>query len=151
MFAVALIVAHKLRAGWRGWAGLALIIALAGGAVLAAAAGASRTESAYPRFLAQSNPSDMLVSPAGDGTTGYDAAIGALPDVAASAAIVGLNVVPVTARGAPDNDAVVAAALDGRYFRGIDVPKMLAGRLPALDAPGEVAVSQIGAQLVRDD
>ena len=65
MFAVALLVAHKLRAGWRGWAGLALIIALAGGAVLAAAAGASRTDSAYPRFLAQSHASDVLVSPAG--------------------------------------------------------------------------------------
>jgi len=149
MFAVALLVAHKLRAGWRAWAGLALIIAIAGGAVLAAAAGASRTESAYPRFLAQSNPSDVLVSPAGDGTTGYDAALGALPDVAASAAIVGLNAVPLTASGQPDNNAVVAASLDGRYFRGLDVPKMLAGRLPAPDAPREVAVSQIGAQLLH--
>ena len=63
MFAVAVLVAHKLRAGWRGWTGLALIIALAGGAVLTAAAGASRTNSAYPRFLSQSPASDVLVSP----------------------------------------------------------------------------------------
>ena len=46
MLAVARLAAHKLRAGWRGWTGLALIIALAGGAVLAAAAGASRTDTA---------------------------------------------------------------------------------------------------------
>ena len=99
MFAVALLVAHKLRVGWRGWTGLAVIVALAGGAVLTAAAGASRTDSAYPRFLAQSNASDVLVSPAGNGTTGYDAALGALPGVAATAAVVGINAVPVNAHG----------------------------------------------------
>ena len=31
MFSVALIVAHKLRAGWRAWAALAVIVAIAGG------------------------------------------------------------------------------------------------------------------------
>jgi FtsX-like permease family len=146
MFAVALLVAHKLRAGWRGWTGLAVIVAVAGGAVLAAAAGASRTDTAYPRFLAQSRASDVLVSPAGDGTTGYDAAVGALPGVAASAAVVGINALPVTATGALDNGGVVFASLDGRYGRAVDVPKLLTGRLPGPDAPGEVAIDQIGAQ-----
>ena len=146
MFAVALLVAHKLRVGWRGWTGLAVIVAIAGGAVLAAAAGASRTDSAYPRFLSQSKASDVLVSPAGDGTTGYDAALGALPGVAASAAVVGINALPVAATGALDNGGVVFASLDGRYGHVLDVAKPLAGRLPGPDAPGEVAVSQIGAQ-----
>ena len=50
--AVLAVVTHKLRAGWRDWAALALLIALAGGAVLTAAAGAIRTDTAYPRFLA---------------------------------------------------------------------------------------------------
>jgi hypothetical protein len=78
MFAVAVLVAHKLRAGWRGWTALAVIVALAGGAVLAAAAGASRTDTAYPRFLAQSRASDVVVSPlGGPGVNGYDAAVGA--------------------------------------------------------------------------
>jgi hypothetical protein len=147
MFAVALLVAHKLRAGWRGWAGLALIIALAGGAVLAAAAGASRTDSAYPRFLARSTASDVLVSPlGGTGLTGYDAAVGALPGVAARATVVGLNVVPVSAKGVPDQNSVAAASLDGRFGRTMDAFRMLAGRLPARNAPREVAVTQIGAQ-----
>lgn len=149
MFAVALLVAYKLRGshGWRGWAGLALVIvALAGGAVLAAVAGASRTDTAYPRFLAQSNASNVLVSPAGDGTTGYDAALGALPGVAASAAVVGINAVPVNGKGLADNDATMFAPLNGRYGRDLEVPKLLTGRLPGLDAPGEVAVDQIGAQ-----
>jgi hypothetical protein len=80
MFAVGLLVAHKLRAGWRGWAAFSVIVAIAGGAVLAAAARASRTDSAYPRFLAQSHASDLLVSPlGGPGVNGYDAAVGAPP------------------------------------------------------------------------
>jgi hypothetical protein len=146
MVAVFRLAGHMLRARWRAWAGLALIIALAGGAVLAAAAGASRTDSAYLRFLAQSRASDVLVSPAGNGTTGYDAAVGALPGVAASAAVVGINALPANANGVPNNGAIMAASLDGRYGRGLDVPKMLGGRMPGPDAPGEVAVDQIGAQ-----
>src|SRR5215471_13141401 len=146
MVAVFRLAGHMLRVRWRAWTGLALIIALAGGAVLAAAAGASRTDSAYQRFLAQSRASDALISPAGIGTTGYDAALGALPGVAASAAVVGINAQPVTGSGALNNGAVVAASLDGRYARALDVPKMLAGRMPRPDAPGEVAVDQIGAQ-----
>jgi len=146
MFAVALLVARKLRGGSRAWAGLALIIAIAGGAVLAAAAGASRTNSAYPRFLAQSHASDMLVSPANSGVGGYDAALGALPGVTATAALVGIDAVPVSANGTPDQDAATAASLDGRFGRTVDTVKLLAGRLPAQGAPREVAVTQIGAQ-----
>ncbi|MGH3268188.1 MAG: hypothetical protein ACRDN1_03825, partial [Trebonia sp.] len=147
MFAVALLVAHKLRAGWRGWAGLALIIALAGGAVLTAAAGASRTNSAYPRFLDRSTASDVLVSPlGGPGLGGYDAAVGALPGATARATVVGINAIPVGANGAPNQDSATAVSLDGRYGRTMDAVKLLAGRLPAQNSPGEVAVSQIGAQ-----
>jgi hypothetical protein len=147
MFAVALLAAHKLRAGWRGWAALAVIVALAGGAVLAAAAGASRTDSAYPRFLTRSRASDVLVTPlGGPGVNGYDAAVGALPGVAASAAAVGLSVLPLTAKGAISPDASAAfVSLDGRYGRTVDIPRMLAGRLPGSSAPREVAVSQIAA------
>ena len=147
MFAVALLVAHKLRAGWRGWTGLALIIALAGGAVLTAAAGASRTDTAYPRFLAQSRASDVLVAPlGGPGVNGYDGAVGALPGVVASAIVVGINATPVSANGALNQDSATAASLDGRIGRTVDTVKLLAGRLPAQNAPREVAVSQIGAQ-----
>jgi ABC-type antimicrobial peptide transport system permease subunit len=146
MFAVALLVAHKLRAGWRAWAALAIIVAIAGGAVLAAAAGASRTDSAYPRFLAQSHASDMLVSPANSGVAGYDAALGTLPGVTATAALVGINAVPVGANGALNQDGATAASLDGGFGRTVDTVKLLAGRLPAQNAPREVAVTQIGAQ-----
>jgi hypothetical protein len=140
------IAAHKLRASWRGWTALAVLIALAGGVVLTTVAGAIRTDTAYPRFLAAARAADLLVAPAGPGTGGYDAAVTALPGVAAAAPVVGINAVPVSASGAPDNDATMVAALDGRFGRTLEIPKMLAGRLPAAGAPQEIAVTQIGAQ-----
>ena len=61
--AVRRLVAYQLATGWRGWAVLALLIGLAGGAVLTAAAVTRRTASADPRFLVASRASDVLVGP----------------------------------------------------------------------------------------
>ena len=82
MRVVLLLVAHELRTRWRGWAVLVLLVALAGGAVLTAAAGARRTSSAYPRFLRASHASDLLVAPAGTGRPAYDGALARQPGVA---------------------------------------------------------------------
>ena len=48
----------ELQARWRSWLGLALLIGLAGAA--AAAAGARRTETAYPRFVQAQNGYDLI-------------------------------------------------------------------------------------------
>jgi hypothetical protein len=61
MRAVVAVAAHELRSRWRAWVSLALLVAFGGGCVLAAAAGARRTASAYPRFLVASKASDVLV------------------------------------------------------------------------------------------
>jgi hypothetical protein len=45
----------QLRRRWRSWLGLALLIGLAGGAVLGAAAGARRTSSAYDRLASSAD------------------------------------------------------------------------------------------------
>ena len=50
----------ELRARWRSWLGLALLIGLAGAAAAAAAAGARRTETAYPRFVQAQNGYDLI-------------------------------------------------------------------------------------------
>jgi hypothetical protein len=55
--AVWLRLRSELRARWRSWLGLALLIGLAGGAAVAAAAEARRTETAYPRFIQRTRPS----------------------------------------------------------------------------------------------
>jgi hypothetical protein len=83
MGAVLSLVAHEFRARWRSWVLLVILVAVAGGAVLAAAAGARRTDSAYQRFLYVSKASDVLVSPSNTGLDGYYRALARLPDVAA--------------------------------------------------------------------
>lgn len=146
MRAVLRLAVHKLRARWQGWVVLALLVGLGGGAVLTAAAGALRTDSAYPRFLEKSKASDVLVSPiGGPGFGGYYKALARLPDVAAIAPLVGLQALPVES-GAKMADASVIAPLDGRLGHLLEIPKMLAGRQPAADRPAEVMVNQIAAQ-----
>jgi ABC-type antimicrobial peptide transport system permease subunit len=146
MRAVLRVAGHGLRAQWPGWVVLTLLIGLAGGVVLTAAAGARRTDSAYPRFLAAYRGSDALVSPAGTGVGGYDEALSRLPSAAAIAPLVVLQALPLRPGGTLDADATVGAPLDSRYGRTLEVPKMLAGRLPGPDRPGEVAIDQIAAQ-----
>ena len=63
---------------------LALLTGLVSGVVLTAAAGARRTDTAYPRFLASSDAADVLVSPARSGFHGYFQALARLPQVAAA-------------------------------------------------------------------
>ena len=147
MRAVLRLVAYEFRGRWRGWTVLVLLLGLAGGAVLAAAAGARRTGSAYPRFLVASRASDVLIGPGGPRFSGsYDDALAGLPGVAAIAPVVGLNAQPVGPGGKLDNNATVVAPLDGRFGRTLEIPKLLAGRQPAPDRPGEVMVDQVAAR-----
>ena len=149
MRAVRGLVVHQLFAAWRGWVALALLAGLAAGVVLAAVAGARRTDSAYPRFLAASKAADALVSPADSGSVGYYSALSRLPEVSAVAPVAGLQALPAGPDGRPESGATVFAPADGRFARVLGVPTLLAGRLPLPDRPGEVAVSQIGAQALH--
>ena len=149
MRAVRGLVAHQLSAAWQGWATLVLLVVLAAGVVLAAVAGARRTESAYPRFLQASKASDVLVSPAGSGLNGYYGALARLPGVSAIAPIVGIQALPAGPDGRPGSGATVFAPADGRLGHVLEIPKLLAGRLPLPDRPGEVAVDQIGAHALH--
>src|SRR6266545_4197168 len=103
MRAVRGLVAHQLLAAWRGWVTLAVLVGLAAGVALAAVAGARRTDSAYPRFLQASKASDVLVSPAGSGLTGYYGALARLPGVSAIAPIAGIQALPAGPKGRPDS------------------------------------------------
>jgi hypothetical protein len=156
MRAVVFLATRELRARWRGWAVLVVLVAVAGGAVLAAAAGARRTATAYPRFLAASHASDVVVAPTGSarsayfsGLPGYFGALARLPGVGALAPVVGLNVELLGYSGQAARRAGTVAPLDGRFGQLVDIPKLLAGRLPAADRAGEVAVDQQGAAMLR--
>ena len=149
MRAVLTLAAHELRARWLSWAVLVLIVGLAGGAVLGAAAGARRTDQAYARFLAAYRASDVLVGPAEYGIGGYDDALAGLPGVAAIAPVVGLQALPLRPGGQLDAAATVAAPLDQRYGQRLEIPKMVAGRQPRPDRPDEVMIDQIAAQVLH--
>src|SRR6266702_6778903 len=144
MRAIGSLVAHQLLAAWRGWAALVLLIGFAAGVVLLAVAGAQRTDSAYLRFLEASKASDVLVSPVNTGLTGYYGALSQLGDVSAVAPIAGLHAGPIGPNGVPDFSAAVAAPIDGWWGHLLEVPKLLAGRLPAADRLGRSLSTRSG-------
>ena len=49
----------ELRARWRSWVGLMLLLGLAGGVAMALVAGARRTDTAYDRLVAAERPADL--------------------------------------------------------------------------------------------
>jgi hypothetical protein len=146
MRAVIYLTARELRARWRGWALLVLLVAAAGGAVLAAAAGASRTQSAYPRFLTASKASDVLAAPYFSGQPGYFGALTRLAGVREVAPFVILNLQPLGHGSWAARVTSTVAPVDGR--QRLDVPRVLAGRLPAADRAGEIAVDHRTAAMM---
>jgi ABC-type lipoprotein release transport system permease subunit len=62
MHAVQLIYRAELRRRWRSWLALALLVALAGGSVMAAVAAGRRTSSAFPSFVARYGYDALLES-----------------------------------------------------------------------------------------
>src|SRR5215831_13306974 len=97
-----------IRGSWRQ--ALALLAGLLGGVALGAVAGARRTATAYQRYLAAINASDVFVNVPGQlpgmpATRPYEL-ISALPGVVAHAAYIGLSGLPLV-HGKPDNSFLV--------------------------------------------
>src|SRR5689334_15892233 len=109
MGAVWLRLRAELRHQWRTWLALAVLLGVIGGIALTAAAGARRTDTAYPRFLRQSNAANLLVTPARSGFHGYFRAVAHLPEVASADSTMFLQMsLPV--RGASPFSGLVAEA-----------------------------------------
>ncbi|MGI8759646.1 MAG: hypothetical protein ACR2K0_10115 [Acidimicrobiales bacterium] len=123
MSAVWTRVRAELRGRWRVTAGLIVLVGLVSGIALATAAGARRTATAYPRFLAESGAADVLVNPDLGVFTELDFdAVAALPEVAAMTTVAGLIVVPGGADGEPsfDNPTFSLAPIDERGFASLE-------------------------------
>jgi hypothetical protein len=139
----------SLRRRWRAVVGLALLLGLVGGLSLFAVAGARRTQSAYPRFLASRHPSDLVVDVGGlVGSDGYQAlaAIAALPEVAEARAYAAFY----TARWSEHGPVLAEefetlGSLDGRFFVQ-DVFTPTQGRRPDPNRSDEVAVNEEAAR-----
>jgi len=151
-----------LRHRWGGFVALAVLIALVGGLALATMAGARRTESSYPTFLASTNPSNLslgtgIYNPALGYTSGYDPAIikriAALPGVTHVASYVGIDAVPLEPDGKPipavANSNVtfnVLGSVGGLYF-DMDRASLVAGRIADPNNPHEIMATASAARL----
>jgi hypothetical protein len=116
---------YRLRAGfrrdWGGYLAIALIVGLVGGVAMASAAAARRTQSAFPRILATSHPSDLDVDP-GPYSARVAGQISHLPRVRSAESYVALSGLRALRSGFADpptlfNQQVeLVGSLDGLYF-----------------------------------
>ncbi|MDT3438233.1 ABC transporter permease [Pseudofrankia sp. BMG5.37] len=127
-----------LRRRWLSLVILALLVALAAGTVMAAAAGARRGGSALDRLLAVTLPSDLLP------TTNFPGfpweAARRLPDVAAMGAFRLYDGPAVIIEGHPEVDLTLPA--DREYFQTVERPVALHGRLANPDRVDEAVVDE---------
>jgi hypothetical protein len=142
--AVWLRLRSELRARWRSWLGLALLIGLAGGAAVAAAAGARRTETAYPRFVQAHKGYDVV---AGGFPEKLDpertlARMAAMPEVLEWARLDVASYAAILPSGRQVSIPELAAFTDltGRVGYRLNRFKVLSGRLADLGAPEEAMI-----------
>jgi len=124
-----------MRARWKAWSVIVLLIGLAGGAVLTTAAGARRTDTAYARYLRASHAADVLISPENIGRHGFYDAVAQLPEVSSIGTVVGLSAFEAKPNGA---QIQLMASTDNRLGHSIERPKIVAGRMARADRPDEV-------------
>ena len=150
MGAVWLSLRAELRLRWRALAGLALLLGLIGGVVLAAAAGARRTDTAYPRLLQWANAAQVQVLPLSNGPTpGFFAALARLPQVASMyTASLYQAELPVR-HGVPVDQVETFSSPGLRHLMGVDGDrvKILQGRLFSPRAAGQAVIDQKLADL----
>jgi ABC-type antimicrobial peptide transport system permease subunit len=143
MGSVWLGVHAQLRIRWRAMAGLALLLGVIGGLILSAAAGARRTDTAFPRLLQWANAAQVDIVPGSSGPTpGYFAAVARLPQVTSMSTAVQYNVVLPMRPGLPLVDVETFASPDRALGVSVDRVKILQGRMFNPDAPGEAVIDQ---------
>src|SRR5580704_10775138 len=133
-----------VRRRWPALLSLAVLLGLIGGVVLTAAAGARRTDSAYPRLLQWANATQLEITPEGTGFNGYYTALARLPHIAAMATA---QLYTAVLSPRDQTDVNVGSSPDGAAGVSVDRVKVLAGRLYNTKAPGQAMVDQRLASL----
>jgi hypothetical protein len=132
-----------VRRRWRAWVALALLIGLFAAVVTALAAGARRTDSAYPPLLTWSRAPDLMFYTANRESATFAnpsvASIERLPVAATTAAISSYTVL---SPGDAEIFAPQTNAIPGIFFRR----KILSGRLPD---PGRVNEADVSFTLAQ--
>ena len=135
-----LALRSDLRRKWRALVSLALLLGLAGGVVLTAAAGARRTDTAYQRLLNWANAAQLDVVPGGLAPA-YFAALTRLPQVAAMSSAIQYNLgLPVSDSQFPDTQLEAFASPDDTLGVSIDKVKILQGAMFDPGAANQVVI-----------
>jgi putative ABC transport system permease protein len=138
------------RRRWSGYLALAVLIGLVGGLAMGSVIAARRTGSSYPKFLASTNPSDLVVQPftAPAYSPGFVRRLARLPHVAGAAVAVPLTAATLTPSGRPGTVLLAHVQLaatvggpDGLYS-GQDRVTITAGRRPDPARADEVVATQ---------
>ena len=139
----------ELRRGWASYLAILMIVGLLGGTAMASVAAARRTQSAFPRILAASNPSDVTVD-TGSQSPGLVGRLSHLPQVRSAESYVALDALRALPSGYADPDTPfnqqveLVGSLNGLYFDQ-DRVIITAGRRANPRRPGEVVVSELTA------
>lgn len=146
---------------WSGYLSLVLLIGLVGGLAMGSIAGARRTQSSYPKFLASTNPSDLYFSsfgtsgPAGGGNASHSvtaAEIGHLAHVKRVATSLNLLAGPLGRNGAPLLGEVArlntGGSIDGENVTQ-DRVAVVEGRMADPHRADEFVTTAEGARLLR--
>jgi putative ABC transport system permease protein len=135
-----------VRLRWRALVGLALLLGLVGGVVLTAAAGARRTDTAYPRLLQWANAAQVDIMAPGTGLTGYYAALARLPQAAAISTEVWYQMAVLTRHGVPEP---VSAFSSPDHTLGVsaDRVKVVQGQMFGPRAAGQAVIDSQLASL----
>ncbi|MGO8864351.1 MAG: ABC transporter permease [Acidimicrobiales bacterium] len=141
------------RRRWAGYLSIVLLVGLVGGLAMGAIAGARRTQSSYPAFLAHTDPSDLLVQPTESVScaSGLIRQIAGLPHVKRVGCAVAFNGATLTASGGLGTvllaQVELIASEDGEYSRQ-DRVTITAGRPADQARADEIVASPTAAALL---
>jgi len=151
-----------LRRRWADYVGVVLLIGLVGGVALASLAGARRTQSAFPTYLAESNASDVQANVwnlretlSGPATANIAARLSRLPGVAHVASSPTMIVVPLGPNGQPTstapalygNEVNIMGSAGGMFFQR-DRVGVTAGRLADPRRADEMDATALAARVM---
>jgi len=137
----------SVRHGWRGLLAIALLVGLAGGAVLTGWEAVRRTETAFDRMRAATDSWDLLVNP-DDGTDSHLRArdVAALPTVTEIGRVDGVLMGPGHVDAITDLDqGPLTLATDGTVGYEFSRYRLLEGQMPDPDAVHDVLVTPAAA------
>ena len=135
----------ELRRHRAAFGALLVVIALVSATVVAGLLAARRSSTAIERFDTWAGASDVLFqSDSLEASDQLVTVVAAQPQTVAMASYRLVNAFPTDA-AVPD--LALRTDVDGAYGETIDRPRVLEGRLPAADAPGEVMLNELASKV----